>query len=423
MSSGHTDAQLLLMTQIAYLNIEPGPGGHPQNIKDWMDDYYKTLKNSGSDADKKQVETINNIRNMLASEEYSDLGFESWSVVDSCDHNGGKGSGMYSMLIDTGDGDAVIAFRGSESYDVEQNIKDWAAADLGLLNSPLTRQQADAQEYTKRIMEKYGDRYGQFETTGHSLGGNLAEHAALTVPAEYRDKIRRGVNFDGPGFSDEYIMTHAADIAAMSGKVDHYAWSAIGALLLTIPGASYLVIDADTPEEGLIYRHDTKNVRLKDGNVVEGERDPLAEKLGLISRQLEIGPTSLFKVQIQALILVTAIGLHVLNNGIRWIIDTFSELFGPRAEFTVQTAALSEAAQELEALASLERQIAAESMRISENVVYNSMGGYYCRNKIKNTAGMISCDAAGAGRLKTAIRSCRSRYENSDARAEQLLAI
>ena len=43
-------------------------------------------------------------------------------------------------MIERVDGRAVIGFRGSESYDIQQLILDWGLADLGLLNSHETIQ-------------------------------------------------------------------------------------------------------------------------------------------------------------------------------------------------------------------------------------------------------------------------------------------
>lgn len=422
MSSAHTDAELLLSAQIAYLNITPGPGGHSRSIKDWMDSTYKTL-NSSDPADKCQMDAIDNIRSMLASEEYSGIDFDSWMVVDACDHNGGSGSGMYSMLIDTGDGDAVIAFRGSENYDTEQMMKDWGCADAGLFNNTLTGQQADAQEYARRVMEKYGDRYDSFDVTGHSLGGNLAEHAAITIAEEYREKIGRAVNFDGPGFSDEYIIAHAAGIAAMADKVEHDAWSIVGSLLIPLPGTKYQVIDAATPDGDLMARHTITNVTLKDGHVVEGERDPLAEGAYYVSKVIEIAATSVLSIQISAALLVLSYGIQVLGNGINWIIEQIKELFAEKVEYTVQTAALGAVTEELSDLARLENRVSEEVMQIGNGIIYESMGGCYCKNKIRNIAGAIACDADASRRLERAVSNCRQRYEDTDGRAASALSL
>lgn len=423
MSNTHTDAQLMIVSQIAYLNIDVGPGGHPRNILRWMDSNYEAFKHSDNPADIAQAATIDNIRNLMSKEGYENLGLENWTVIDSCDFNGGTGSGMYSAVVDTGDGNAVIGFRGSESYDTEQSIKDWAIADFGLLNNPLTAQQADAQEYTRRVLEKYGDQYDSFDTTGHSLGGNLAEHALITVPEEYRDKMGRGVNLDGPGFSDEYILTHAVQIAAMSGKADHCAWSLVGALLISLPGSNYQVIDAVTPDGDLFQRHATNNVIMKDGSVQPGTRDPLAEALFHLSKMLELQRVSLFMAQISVALMVLNAGLHILGNGLKWIIETIKEMLASHAEFSVQTGALTEAGRELAELSSLERQISYEVAEISNKIIYNSIGGYYCKNKIRNIAGAIAYDADSARRLGIAVERCAIRYEKSDKRAEALLAI
>jgi len=120
---------------------------------------------------------------------------------------------------------------------------------LGLLNSTLTPQQAVAERYVRKLYEKYGDEYTHFGMTGHSLGGNLAEHATITAPDYMRKKIDRCVNLDGPGFSEQYLLAHASDIQKSKGKIDHYQWSFVGTLLNTVPGTNYRTVEADMPDD------------------------------------------------------------------------------------------------------------------------------------------------------------------------------
>ena len=196
--SHHTDAEMLLITQIAYLDVPYYWAENRYSIDQIIyikEQELKRIDASGTltKAQQDQLNCINNIRN-IAEKEHID--YHNWCIRDVRNHE--SESGMYACLVDTGDGDAVVGFRGSESFDGEQTWKDWVQNDFGLLNNTVTPQQKDAQDYTRYLYEKYGDDYDSFDFSGHSLGGNLAEHASLTAPEAMQSKIDRSINFDGP---------------------------------------------------------------------------------------------------------------------------------------------------------------------------------------------------------------------------------
>ena len=60
--------------------------------------------------------------------------------------------------------------------------------------------------------------------TGHSLGGGLATHSAITAPEGMQEKIDRVVSFDGPGFSDEYLKAHQKEIRRIKDRLEHFEW-------------------------------------------------------------------------------------------------------------------------------------------------------------------------------------------------------
>lgn len=94
--------------------------------------------------------------------------------------------GNSSYLIETDPNHAIICFRGSESTDENQIIKDWINADFGLLMDRDTLQQNNAADYMKEINGRFA--YGCYAVTGHSLGGNLAEHAVIAAPDDMRNR-------------------------------------------------------------------------------------------------------------------------------------------------------------------------------------------------------------------------------------------
>lgn len=166
-------------------------------------------------------------------------GNENWRVLEVCDDEAIGHSGMYACLVDTGDGNCAIIFRGTNVHSPVDLIQDVVLADVGLLNNGETAQQAMAREFTKNMYEKYAGRFKEFTFIGHSLGGNLAEHAAITAPAGMKNNCN-AVSLDGPGFSQKYMMEHAAEISAMKeGQLERYQWSFVGAFLNSLEGEKY----------------------------------------------------------------------------------------------------------------------------------------------------------------------------------------
>ena len=63
--------------------------------------------------------------------------------------------------------------------------------------------QITAKEYLEKIANKYKNK--KMILGGHSKGGNVAIYAAVTVPQNIQERIVKVVNYDGPGFDQEFI--------------------------------------------------------------------------------------------------------------------------------------------------------------------------------------------------------------------------
>ena len=439
----YSDGEMLLATQIAYLDVKESQKNNRYSLRKITDDRYLELlnkENQGelSEAEKSQKSTIENIRKM-AEDQGVDL--NSWKIrdIDNDEH----GSGMYGCLIDTGDGSAIVGFRGSESIDAEQKIKDWGLADLGLLNNPCTAQQARAQQFMEKINQKYADDYFSFSITGHSLGGNLASHAMITANEPLSEKVDRCINFDGPGVSDEYLAFHAADIQQNGGKIEHFQWSAVGTLLLPIPNSSYRTIDAETPSpeqhSGFpveLARHDTMNVLscLVDGYAKEGDQDLYSRVLGPVSKAIETidirwHPEILIFEMFAGVIGYVNNMMEDIGNAINSIRDSvqdwFNSVFGTvvNEEFEVTPKALYESA---DYLGSAERELESIISRTNEivsDLKYYSLSGFYYKNKLRYSANSLRNDMEKIRRIEDCICSCAARYEAVDASVAQLYSL
>lgn len=278
----YTDEQMLIATQIAYIDFdEEAVSSGNYTVMELLE---MMAQSDGEKAENARslIERIN------CSETAKICG--TWKIKDIGNYQ--NTTGMYACMIETGEDEAMVAFRGSESDSWDQGIKDWVIADLGLLNSVLTTQQISAEIYTQYIYEKYGERYKSFGFTGHSLGGNLAEHAVITASDEMKKKISRCVNMDGPGYSVAYVAAHAGDIKASKGLIEHYQWSWVGTLLTPLPGTDYRVIDANEPDGNIVHkalwRHDTIYVKFDDnGSVIDGRGDAFTEYTSGVSKGLD----------------------------------------------------------------------------------------------------------------------------------------
>ena len=60
-----------------------------------------------------------------------------------------------------------------------------------------------------------------------------------------QNKVGTIYNLDGPGYSDEYLLSHALEIDNMASHVKHYQWSFIGNLLNQMPDEMFQSIRTD----------------------------------------------------------------------------------------------------------------------------------------------------------------------------------
>lgn len=281
---GCTDSEMVVASQIARMDFDPAllaDGGCS------VGDIIEEEKKHADKERKKELEKLEARLKETPGAENS----RNWIIRDVC--NDQRGSGMYACLLETSPGEAVLAFRCSESDTPESIMKDWVLSDLGLLNHMLTPQQWAAEAYTQEVYRKYGNSFATFSFSGHSLGGNLAEHAAITAPATMREKIGICRNLDGPGFSGAYLTAHAGEIAETAARIRHDRWSLVGNLLNAVPGTRTETVTAVTPMMGnplksFLWRHDTQTLIYdKNGNFVSGVQDPLARGLSPLSRKLD----------------------------------------------------------------------------------------------------------------------------------------
>ena len=298
---GYTDKELRDATQIAYMDLMDGydalsrmkikpPYSIRQIIDATQDDELKML-----------------LENKIKAGDIS-IDLNSWKITVIHDTN--TENGFYGCIIETSEKEAIVAFRGSESTTEAQFEYDWINADIGLLNNNRTPQQAEVDVFLSAIKDNgYLDKYTYVASTGHSLGGNLSDYFTIKAANDFSDKMKQSVNFDGPGFSKEFLEDNKNEINIMSEIMKHYQWSAVGNLLFPVPGVEFVTTDIkdysdtsaylqnDFDKEylyNLICRHDTRSLEYDEhGNLVNGKMDNLAWFMGKISKLIDRIPSAI----------------------------------------------------------------------------------------------------------------------------------
>ncbi len=433
--------QMLLATQVAYLDIPEG-----MSVGKYVE-YLMTLKDSKNLKGKlkKQCEVLNDFMSIVEKSNYQD--WKSWKVVNRCDKN--NQSGMYGCLIDTGYGDAIIGFRGSESVSGSQVIKDWVVSDAGMYMSVLTQQQKDASDYVRNIWNKYGKKYSTYSITGHSLGGNLAEHATITAPKEMVDHIDHTVSFDGPGYSQLYLKAHKKEIERAGGKVTHLEWSFVGGMLSQPSNIEDKVIQAQNPDmEGSVlgiqkaelWRHATSSVVLGDNDVVvTKERTAFAQTTHNITVTLESG-SALWLLShipfVRNVIFANTISSYIrqlrdkVERTIADVRETFKNMtnalyqkyFAPRVsgDFMINVSAVPALCSEFVAVQDKFNRITENVENIRRTLRYNSISGAYLKTKLFCMCNRMNREARKIKKYADVLGEIRQIYVNADNEVSDL---
>lgn len=281
----YTDKQLQQATQIAYADLADAYYYLRREKKPRTEFTLSELKNVIEDP---QYNVDGNVSNLecLSQEQ-----LDSWTIAGVHDRN--SENGFYACVVDTGDGNAIVAYRGSEGMDsnatgLENLQHDWVEADLGILNSDGENKTTNQYQEAKNMLsdsefQNTIKQYKNVTLTGHSLGGNLAAFSMIVADeCGMGQYFERSVSFDGPGFSDEFIDHYKDAIAKQAPKIDHYKWSFVGSILHPLPGENGKFIKV-TPESiskffsGGFTRHSTSSIDFtEEGYVQEGKQDFIA---------------------------------------------------------------------------------------------------------------------------------------------------
>lgn len=311
------EGSLLAATQIAYANLDEafynlsknGEGITLTEAVIYAKKHKNELGGLGNYIEGYDEDVKGNIIDVRFKKGYGNIG--DWKIFEPVNDNIKDGTGLYACILDIGS-ERILACRGSEgagnflTNDISRrNIdQDWIEADFMLLNSVQTKQEEALRKYMTDNADLLSEK--PWTATGHSLGGALADHAAVVSAEENIGNFSGAVNFDGPGHSQEYIKKHSAALKRASWKMTHKKASIVGNLLFDFPGAKqeYIktsnesrFVDKDgsplstiAGKKALFLKHDTQYWVLdEDGSTIAGERltaEWAIEKLSKIIERL-----------------------------------------------------------------------------------------------------------------------------------------
>ena len=316
----------ILASQIAYANLDESLASlRSQGEKPTIAALLKEAHNLGSDMSH-LGKYLDNKGNLLPPNDYAN----NWSMLAVKNENNPGGSGFYGCILDTGD-TRILALRGSEDMGKLDNLEqDWIKADLGLLNAPISPQDAALARFTLDNKSLLSEK--PWLSTGHSLGGELADFASIMAVKMGLEELFLGsTNLDGPGMSYEKINAFRDEVSIVGRKNKHYIASFVGEMLNYFPGAEQIFIDVanesqflTSPEQATgcnsMNRHDTRNWVLDENGYpipVDGQVDGLALMSRVLSRGLDKLPAPMGDFLVFT--------ISTLWYGSMWVIDEYKK--------------------------------------------------------------------------------------------------
>lgn len=192
-----TELEMSILAQLAYRDIDYKEAAEEplyevlKTNRDWL------VSGLGPTYEK----YVDNLMNKVEGQNY---------VIAGSEHD--KLSGFAAFAVSTPENDVVVASRGTQMSKINDLLTDG-----GLAMAVETQQHRDMEKFVNRL-EKRG--YDGFYFTGHSLGGNLATHGAVTV--DDPSKVRGVYTYNAPGFNETYWSLHGDRLRALRFCIVNY---------------------------------------------------------------------------------------------------------------------------------------------------------------------------------------------------------
>lgn len=192
---GLNEVDNLIFSMVAYLNFDMIRGA--QTIEEASKAYKDSKKRGTSKESRDFIKKIERLLDKLAkTQRYRGVTISDYMYKYDHDNE----SQFCAMTFSLGDW-IYVAYRGTDESLV--GFKE----DFNMCFSAPVMAQKDAVAYLRQVLNKYRDQ--EVYTGGHSKGGNLAVYSHVGIDGEYRKRIVKIFNNDGPGFTEEILKTPA----------------------------------------------------------------------------------------------------------------------------------------------------------------------------------------------------------------------
>jgi len=133
----YTAQELIWATQLAYCNFDTDMAENEKTVQEILATekdsiFYDSKLNDPAAGD---TLTMREDTKKFLEDIKGDNICQGWKIIDV--RNEESVNGLYAIMIETTPEQAIIAFRGSESVNVEQIVKDWVQADMTIMNGIL----------------------------------------------------------------------------------------------------------------------------------------------------------------------------------------------------------------------------------------------------------------------------------------------
>jgi len=252
---------------------------------------------------------------------------KTWKIVEVQDN---PKTQFRACIIDCGNGDAAVGFRGSCSAQPDSFRKTWIDADFKLLTQTQTNQQKDCINFLKNNSALL-NKYNNLSFTGHSLGGNLAVYSTIMAEDCGVDINKvHCTSLDGPGFNKEFIDKYADKIDKVKDRIVQYRWSAVGSCLEDLPGVEVRYVQNKDYKDyngefkcsetvyNVIGKHDLASVVVNDDGSIKTTTNPSIDQVAIkeASKVLDVTLPNAISGTLTKLVLLTPVGnvLYSLLN-------------------------------------------------------------------------------------------------------------
>ena len=198
-----SQTEMAILAQLAYKDVP-----YNDNIKT----YLSTVLESNKDYLYNRLgSSYHSIIDGLIDKVYE----KDYTIVKSV--NDKYGTGFSAFAIKDPDNIVTVVCRGTEGFDLDYDSKKDVWTDIQIGISVETNQQQVIEKFMRELED---EDYNGYYFTGHSLGGNLAIHGALTFSDT--SKILEVMTFNAPGFNEAYLRLHAFSISKIEDRLTHF---------------------------------------------------------------------------------------------------------------------------------------------------------------------------------------------------------